>query len=232
MLVRVDPQGPLQVLSLPVETAVRLPGDKQPVALGSLYRRGGPALVAGAVAELVQLPDGQPDRYLVLPRSALRELVDGLGRVELAPDRSMRYEDKSQRYRIQLEGGLQVIDGRQMEQLLRFKDEQEGEPRRRDRQQMAVDSILRQMGQSQQLQQLPALLARLQNQVDTNLTQSEALSLLAATLQQSSPVRFSALPLKPAPGAPAQAPTKPRRPAAEPLRQLDTAAGQRWPEGG
>ena len=52
--------------------------DKQPVALGSLYRRGGPALVAGAVAELVQLPDGQPDRYLVLPRSALRELVDGL----------------------------------------------------------------------------------------------------------------------------------------------------------
>jgi LCP family protein required for cell wall assembly len=232
MLVRVDPQGPLQVLSLPVETAVRLPGDKQPVALGSLYRRGGPALVAGAVAELVQLPDGQPDRYLVLPRSALRELVDGLGRVELAPDRSMRYEDKSQRYRIQLEGGLQVIDGRQMEQLLRFKDEQEGEPRRRDRQQMAVDSILRQMGQSQQLQQLPDLLARLQNQVDTNLTQSEALSLLAATLQQSSPVRFSALPLKPASTAPAQAPTKPRRPAAEPLRQLDTAAGQRWPEGG
>jgi hypothetical protein len=72
--------------------------------------------------------------------------------------------------------------------------------------------------------------------VDTNLTQSEALSLLAATLQQSSPVRFSALPLKPAPTAPVQAPvqapTKPRRPAAEPLRQLDTAAGQRWPEGG
>jgi hypothetical protein len=108
---------------------------------------------------------------------------------------------------------------------------------------MAVDSILRQMGQRQQLQQLPDLLARLQNQVDTNLTQSEALSLLAATLQQSSPVRFSALPLKPAPMTPpaqttpapggrAQAPTQPRRPAVEPLRQLDTGAGQRWPERG
>ena len=69
--------------------------------------------------------------------------------------------------------------------------------------------------------------------MDTNLTQSEALSLLAATLQQSSPVRFSALPLKPAPQkTPTQTPTKPRRAAAEPLRQLDTAAGQRWPEGG
>jgi LCP family protein required for cell wall assembly len=225
MLVQVDPQGPLQVLSLPVETAVRLPGDKQPVALGSLYRRGGPALVAGAVAELVQLPQGQPDRYLVLPRSALRELVDGLGRVELAPDRSMRYVDKAQPYRIQLEGGLQVIDGRQMEQLLRFKDEQEGEPRRRDRQQMAVDSLLRQMGQTQQLQQLPDLLARLQNQVDSDLTQSEALSLLAATLQQSSPVRFSTLPLK----APLKTPLKTPAKAGEGLRQLDTSANQRWP---
>jgi len=197
MLVRVDPQGPLQVLSLPVETAVRLPGDKRPVALGSLYRRGGPALVAGAVAELVQLPQGQPERC---------------------------YQDKAQRYRIQLEGGLQVIDGRQMEQLLRFKDEQEGEPRRRERQQMAVDSLLRQMGQTQQLQRLPDLLARLQNQVDSNLTQSEALSLLAATLQQSSPVRFSTLPLKPP-----LTPLKPAAKGAEPLRQLDQSAGQRWP---
>ena len=229
MLVRVDPKGPLQVLSLPVETAVRLPGSKQPVALGSLYRRGGPALVAGAVAELVQLPQGQPDRYLVLPRGALRELVDGLGRVELAPDRSMRYQDKSQRYRIQLEGGLQVIDGRQMEQLLRFKDDQDGEARRRDRQQMAVDSLLRQMGQTQQLQQLPDLLARLQNQVDSNLTQSEALSLLAATLQQSSPVRFSTLPLKPPLKPLLNPPGKPAAKGVEPLRQLDSNAGERWP---
>jgi hypothetical protein len=112
-----------------------------------------------------------------------------------------------------------------MEQLLRFKDEQEGEPRRRDRQQMAVDSLLRQMGQTQQLQQLPDLLARLQNQVDSNLTQSEALSLLAATLQQSSPVRFSTLPLK----APLKTPLKTPAKAGEGLRQLDTSANQRWP---
>jgi len=217
LLVQVDPHGPLQVLSLPVETAVRLPGDKQPVALGSLYRRGGPALVAGAVAELVQLPKGQPDRYLVLPRAALRDLVDGLGRVELSPDRSMRYADRKQNYRIQLEGGLQVMDGAQVEQLLRFRDETAGEERRRERQQMAVESLLRQMGQNQQMVQLPDLLSRLQNQVDTNLTQSEALSLLAAALQRSEPVRFSSLPLKP--------PLKP----GDRLRQLDSNGQQRWP---
>ena len=197
VLVRVDPQGPLQVLTLPLEAAVLLPGDKRPVGLGSLYRRGGPALVAGAVGELVQLPKGQPDRYLVLPRAALRQLVDELGTLELAPDRTMRYRDKSQRYSIALEGGLQQLNGAQVEQLLRFRDADSGEQGRRERQAMTIESAVRQMGQHRQLQMLPDLLRRLQDQVDTNLTQSEALSLLAAALQQTGPIRFRSLELKP-----------------------------------
>jgi LCP family protein required for cell wall assembly len=217
LLVQVNPEGSLQVLSLPVETAVKLPGDQQAVALGSLYKRGGPALVAGAAAQLVGLPQGQPDRYVVLPRAALRDLVDGLGRVELSPDRSMRYEDKTQNYRIQLEGGLQVLDGQQVEQLLRFRDEANGEERRRDRQQMAVESVLKQMGQRQQLQQLPALLNQLQQQVETNLTQNEALSLLAVALRPGEQVEFRTLPLRPPLNA------------GSPLRQLDAQAQRPWP---
>ena len=217
LLVQVDPQGPIQVLSLPVEAAVQLPGDKQPVALGSLYRRGGPALVAGAAAQLVGLPRGAPDRYVVLPRAALRELVNGIGRVELSPDRSMRYTDKTQNYRIQLDGGLQVLDGGQVEQLLRFRDDQQGEERRRDRQQMAVESLLRQMGQRQQLQQLPGLIAALERSVETNLTQTEALSLLAAALRPGERVEFRTLPLRP-----------PLKPDAR-LRQVDSRLQKPWP---
>jgi polyisoprenyl-teichoic acid--peptidoglycan teichoic acid transferase len=218
VLVRVEPKGPLQVLSLPVDAAVLLPGDKRPVALGSLYRRGGPALVAGASAELLALPAGQPDRYLVLPRAALRQLVDDLGRLELSPDRTMRYRDKAQKYTISLEGGLQQLNGSQVEQLLRFRDSESGEEGRRGRQHQVIESALRQMGQHRQLQQLPDLLRQLQNEVDTNLTQSEALSLLAAALQQSTPIRFRSLALKP--------PLKP----GDRLRQVDaTAVDQAWP---
>ena len=218
VLVRVNPKGPLEVLSLPVEAAVQLPGDKTPVALGSLYRRGGPALLAGATAELIDLPKGQPDRYLVLPRAALRQLVDDLGRLEISPDRTMRYEDKTLKYRISLEGGLQQLSGAQVEQLLRFRDPERGEEGRRERQQVSIESALRQMGQHQQLQQLPDLLRQLQDQVDTNLTQSEALSLLAAVLQQSEPIQFRNLGLKP--------PIKP----GDRLRQVDDAqVEQAWP---
>ncbi len=220
LLVRIDPKGGLQVLNLPIELAVSLPGDKKPVALGSLYRRGGPALVADAAAELVGLPKGQPDRYLVLPRAGLRELVDGLGRVELAPDRTMRYRDKAQNLTIDIQGGLQLLDGRQLEQVLRYRDGERGEAGRRDRQQTAIESVLQQMGQSQQLLRLPELVGRLQNQVDTNLTQSEALSLLAASLQPGQKPRFRSLPLS------ATADAK------QPLRELAPEAADRpWPEG-
>ena len=216
-LVQVNPKGALQVLTLPVEAAVQLPGDKQLVALGSLYRRGGPALVAGATAALVGLPKGEPDRYLVLPRAALRQVVDDLGRLELSPDRSMRYVDKAQKYRIQLDGGLQQLGGAQVEQLLRFRDRERGEDGRRERQQMTIESLLRQMGQQQQLAQLPDLLRQWQDQVDTNLTQSEALSLLAVALQHSEPVQFRSLGLRP--------PLKP----GSPLREVDpTARNQAW----
>ena len=218
LLVQVNPEGPMQLLSLPVETAVQLPGDQRPVALGSLFKRGGPALVAGAAAQLVGLPQSQPDRYVVLPRAALRDLVDGIGRVELSPDRSMRYTDKTEKYTIRLEGGLQVMDGQQVEQLLRFRDEAGGEERRRDRQQMAVESVLRQMGQRQQLQQLPDLLQQLQGQVETNLTRAEALSLLAVALRPGEKLEFQTLPLQP----PVQ--------ANSPLRALDEQAQRPWPK--
>ncbi|MEN9767276.1 MAG: hypothetical protein RLZZ32_1236 [Cyanobacteriota bacterium] len=219
LLVQVSPEGPTQVLSLPIEAAVRLPGDAKPVALGSLYQRGGPALVASASAELVDLPKGQPDRYVVLPRAVLRELVDRLGRVELSPDRSMAYADKSQKLSIALEGGLQQLNGRQVEQLLRFRDEEGGEERRRDRQQLALGTLLRQMGQSQQIRLLPELVSDLRSQAETNLTQGESLSLLAAALINQDGIRFERLALKPA-----------LRPEIK-LRELEAGPLQpRWPQ--
>ncbi|UPM50987.1 MULTISPECIES: LCP family protein [unclassified Synechococcus] len=198
LLVHIDPAGPVQVMNLPIEGAVRLPGDATPVPLGSLYRRGGAALVASASAELLGLSDGEPQRYAVIPRTALRELVDGLGRLELAPDRTMAYSDQSQKLTIALQGGLQRLNGAQVEQYLRFRDTLNGEERRRDRQEQTLATLLRQMRQGAQLKRLPSLVAELRPQVDTNLSPQEALSLLAVALQPGQTVQFNSLSLRPA----------------------------------
>jgi LCP family protein required for cell wall assembly len=223
MLVRLAPKQPLDVLVLPIEAAIKLPGQSQPVALGSLYRRGGPALVASVTAELLGLPKGQPDRFLVVPRLALRKLVDGLGQVELAPDRSMLYTDRSQSLHIDLQPGLQLLDGDAMEQFLRFREPDGSEEGRRQRLKASLAPLLQQMGHPQQLQQLPDLLRSLQDKVETNLSPNEALSLVAAALQPGTTPRFHSLPLLPPLGAGAGA--KPG------LRQLAGPVGQSdWPQ--
>ena len=224
MLVRLAPKQPLDVLVLPIEAAIKLPGATQPVALGSLYRRGGAALVSSVTAELMGLPKGQPDRYLVVPRLALRQLVDGLGQVEIAPERAMLYADKSQKLQIDLQPGLQLLDGAELEQLLRFREADGSEEGRRQRLKASLPALLLQMGQPRQQPQLADLLRSLQDKVETNLSPNEALSLVAAALQPGTTPRFHSLPLLP-PLTAAKAGAKPA------LRQLAGPVGQSdWPQ--
>ena len=219
LLVRVQPKGPLQVLNLPTELAVRLPGQKQPVGLGSLYRRGGVALTADAVRELTGLQPPSPDRYVVLPRAALRQLVNGIGGLEIDPPRTMRYQDKAQKLKIDLQGGLQQLGGAQVEQLVRYRDRGLGEGDRRTNQQRFVVALRDRLRQSEPLTVLPGVLRDLEGQVETNLTPLEALSLLAAGLDDQRPIAFASLPLDPP------------KPAHGKLRQLSSQAPRPvWPE--
>ncbi|MCT0218507.1 LCP family protein [Synechococcus sp. CS-1329] len=204
LLLRVDPAGPLQILAIPTELAVKVPGQTSVQPLGSLFKQGGPALTAGAVAELVGLDPGQPERYVVLPRSALRELVDGLGGLEVNLDQPLTYKDKSQAYSIDLQAGLQRLKGVQVEQLVRYRNKAEGEEGRRARQQRVVTQLASELVRPQQWAQLPERWQRLTSQLDTNLSQGEALSLITAGLRQQKPLRYSQLPLEP-PAKPDQA---------------------------
>jgi LCP family protein required for cell wall assembly len=218
LVVRVNPDAPTQVLTLPPELAVKLPGQSKPQALGSLYRLGGAALVGDAVRELVGLDSAQPDRYLVLSRSALRALVDGLGGIEANPSQAMRYRDKAQNFSIDLQAGLQRLDGKQVEQLVRFRDPLRPLQSRGEDQQETVRGLLRAMALPAQLPNLPGLVGSLKGEVTTNLSETETLSLLASALGKAEAVQFSTVPLSPPKASQA------------PLRQLSpTAALPLWP---
>ncbi len=199
MLVRVNPKGPLQVLNLPIEAAVTLPGESHPIGLGGVYQRGGAALTAEVARELTGLEPPRPDRYLVLSRSAMRRIVDAVGGLEISPPRVMRYRDKAQKFSIDLQSGLQRLDGRQVEQLLRFRDPGLGESSRRRDHQLVQTGLRERFGRPDQLLLLPDLLRSLKGQVETNLTAAESLSLLAAGLDDPRPIQFATLPLRPPP---------------------------------
>jgi LCP family protein required for cell wall assembly len=204
LLLRINPAAPLQALTIPTSLAVQLPGQRALQPLGTLYRIGGPALTADAVRELVGLTSEQPERYVVISRAGLRKLVDGLGGVNANPPMEMRYSDKRQNLAINLDGGLQQLDGRHIEQLARFRDPLHPDDSRQDNQQEVARSLLQELAVPEQLGRVPGLVGRLKGQVNTNLSEAEILSLLAAGLAQPETVQFSSIPLAPLNNPPVQ----------------------------
>jgi anionic cell wall polymer biosynthesis LytR-Cps2A-Psr (LCP) family protein len=134
---------------------------------------------------------------VVISRAGLRELVDGLGGVNANPPMEMRYRDKRQNLTIKLDGGLQQLHGRQIEQLARFRDPLHPDDSRQDNQQEVARSLLQELAIPEQLGRVPGLVSHLKGQMNTNLSEAEILSLLAAGLAQPETVQFSSIPLAP-----------------------------------
>tara|TARA_B100002051_G_C16739051_1_gene643105 strand:- start:2902 stop:3792 length:891 start_codon:yes stop_codon:yes gene_type:complete len=209
LLMRVEANASLQVLQLPTELAVRLPGRTSPMTLSSVWKAGGVALTADAVREIVGLPAEELQRYVVLPRQSLRALVDGLGEVDVILSQSYQRSDKTQGYKIDLQAGHQSLNGAQAEQLVRYKKDDSDEVNRRERQQMLMRAMLEQLQAPSGIVSIGAVLNEINLQLDTNLSLSEMLSLAAAVIASPSRVSFTQLSLAPRAGKQALRQLKP-----------------------
>lgn len=218
LLIRINPQGPLQVLTVPTGLGVQLPGQKRRLPLGKLYRLGGAALTGDAVRELVGLGPQEPERYLVIGRGGLRNLVDELGGVNANPPMEMRYTDRRQGLKIKLDGGLQPLNGHQIEELARFQAPQSPGQSRQEHLQEVGRALLQELAIPEQLVRIPKLVRTLKGQVSSNLSEAETLSLLAAGLANPERVQFSSIPLEPA-----------RKESTEPSRVAGNAPAPLWP---
>ena len=200
ILFRIEAGQALQMLQVPTELAVQLPGREGLHPLARAYREGGVALTADVIAEILELPTGKPDRYLVMPRQALRTFVDGLGEVEVSLNQSYKREDKAQNYTVNLQAGRQTLNGRQAEQLARHRPNANDDGPRRTRQESLLRGIHDQLRQPNAIALLPNVIGEVSGQVSTDLTPSEMLSLAAAALSSFEPPVISRLKLAPRAG--------------------------------
>ena len=200
MLIRISAGKPVQVLQLPTELAVNLPGREKLQSLADAYPLGGVALTADVISEVVGLPEGQPDRFVVISRQALRNLVDGLGEVEVTLNQSYEHKDSAQNYSVNLQAGRQTLNGRQAEQLARFRPEPKNDQARRIRQQKLLEGIHDQLNQPNAIALLPSVIGEVSTQMETDLTPMEIMSLAAAALSSDQPPVITRLELAPRTG--------------------------------
>ena len=195
LLLRVSAEEPLQVLQLPSEIAVQLPGSDSPTSLSSLWQSGGVALLNDAIQDILGSTQQVPQRYVVMPRTALRTLVDGLGDVDLVLDQTYQHNDQSQGYSINLQAGRQRLNGEKAEQFARYRPTHLDNANRRNRQQDLILALVEQVKDSSVISTLPLLVSRLDDELDTNLSRREQLSLAAALIASPLPVRITQVPL-------------------------------------
>ncbi|MEB3227089.1 MAG: LCP family protein, partial [Synechocystis sp.] len=117
------------------------------------------------------------DRYVRVTTNAFRELVDLVGGVEVFVPTPMVYKDKTQKLTINLDAGLQTLNGDQAEQFARFRHDSNGDIGRVQRQEILLKALQKRLSNPTLLTRIPQAIQLLQNSVDTNLSLEEILSL-------------------------------------------------------
>lgn len=197
LLVRLDPTtGTVNLLSIPRDTQVYVP-ELGITKINHANWEGGAELAARTVSE--NFDNVIIDRYVRVDTDAFRELVDLVGGIEVYVPERMQYTDRTQGLEIDLEPGLQVLDGDQAEQFARYRRTATGDIGRVQRQQQLLRALQAQVTQPSVIPKIPQAIELIQQHIDTNLSLEEMLAIanFAMGLEQDNlqmvmlPGRFS-----------------------------------------
>ena len=162
------------LISLPRDSRVLIAGREElgPDKLGHAYAYGGPDMAVATVSRVLGLP---VHYYVTVNSGGVASIIDLLGGVELYVESDMHYHDPYQNLNIDLKQGLQLLDGDKAVQYMRFRKPGTDIERIR-RQQRLVAALKEQVFQLGTVAKLPALVTKVADCVDTNMTAGEMLS--------------------------------------------------------
>jgi len=190
LFVSADPEKQrVALLSIPRDTRVDIPGhgtDK----INAATALGGPELAERTVTELI----GQPiDYYMVTDFQGFERIVDILGGVTIDVEQDMRHRE-SDGYSINLQKGVQRLDGKKALMYVRYRDYPMGDITRTEKQQKFLKALAQEMMQTKTIAKLPKLVPELRKCIQTNMSvremarwagvarQMEGLEMVSATL--------------------------------------------------
>ena len=141
----------------------------------ALFELGG---IATAKAEVSKLVGAPVDRHLKLNLNAVSKLADALGGVEVDVPKRMYYVDNAQGLYIDLQPGLQNLQGENLEGFLRFRHDELGDLGRMERQRLVLAKVFEKLAQPATLTKLPALLKIAGDDILTDLSPIELTQLM------------------------------------------------------
>ncbi|HEY9694023.1 MAG TPA: LCP family protein [Oculatellaceae cyanobacterium] len=175
LLLRIIPAThQINVLSIPRDTRVKLPG-KSTNKINDANAKGGIYLAQKAVSKL--LSDIPIHRYVRVDTQGFISFADALGGVEINIPKPMRYVDQTQKLDINFSAGIQKLNGKHLQEYVRFRHDDLGDIGRVQRQEVVLKSLLEKFVQPTTWGKLPKLLQVIQENVDTDISLGEMLGI-------------------------------------------------------
>jgi LCP family protein required for cell wall assembly len=188
------------MLSIPRDTYTHIAGTDYSDKINSAYATGGPTRSIATVAEMTGV---QADHYLVLNIDATKKMVDALGGVDLTVEHPMHYDDNWGHLHVNLQPGLQHLDGNEAVGFARYRhgdpgarpSPEDGDERRMYRQHVLLRAMITKAKTLGAITNSSSLFQTAMSTIHTDLTQTQMLDL--ASLYKNMPpdaIRTASLP--------------------------------------
>lgn len=172
--------GKISMMSIPRDTSiVTNPTLDSSLKINYVYANKGIDTLVSKVENLIGV---NIDYYLVFDASMLKEMVDAIGGVEVDVPMRMKYDDPTQDLHIDLQKGVQVLNGDQSEQFVRFRHNNDmtvgyplGDVQRTKVQQEFIKKFIKTALSTSNIPKIPQLINIALKNTDTNITAREAL---------------------------------------------------------
>ena len=148
-----------------------------PMKVNALYAYGGTKAVKSELTRLMHRPI---NHHILINLEGIRTIADLLGGLEVDVPKRLYYQDHSQGLYIDLQPGLQVLKGRDLEGFLRWRHDGEGDFGRLLRQQLVLKSLFSKLTRPESLVRLPALIDAAGRNVKTDMGPMEIGGLITA----------------------------------------------------
>ncbi|HBX23648.1 MAG TPA: transcriptional regulator [Desulfotomaculum sp.] len=168
----------ISLLSIPRDTKVYLPGyGVNKVNAANYY--GGPEMAMQVVSDLTGV---SVDYYMTTNFNGFKDIVDALGGVTVDVDKPMYHSERAYggEYNINLQKGVQKLDGNQALMFARYRNDELGDITRTQRQLKLLSAIGDEAMKPATVTKLPKLVPGIYNNVDTNMGTKQLLAMAKA----------------------------------------------------
>ena len=167
IVMNIDPKThSVNAISIPRDSKVYIEGHGLN-KINSAHAFGGIRLCKKTIEDTLGI---RIDKYIMVHDDAVKDIVDALGGVPIYVEKRMNYDDYAGKLHIDLDKGLNILNGTQAVGYLRFRHDGLGDIGRTQRQQWFLKGLLEKIKSPQALTKLPDILNVTREDVKTDMS--------------------------------------------------------------